>query len=153
MKSWTQKISMITAILFAFSGSIMAQVDYMSIFGDPASTSGCAQSNRFCGAVAPPSIATPFPVPTIAVPGGEATFPSVAPLNTTTFFQNSMYSKGGDLLFSTNTNGIYDKNGTLAFDFTTLPASPFTLSSGSTTLYLNPTTALSEIDIFSNPGQ
>ncbi len=152
-KHWVQKASLLLVALIALSPFCFSQANFLSVFGNP-SCSGCCSSNDRMTCLTTPS---------------SSSFSSI---NTQTdgFYvhtgysirsQNSAYSSGGQLLFTTNGDGIYSPDGTQVFGFGidpntglsyTLDYSVTCTIGGAYTASRQPNNAISEVVVFPVPN-
>lgn len=133
---------LVVACFILAPNKTFSQANFLSIFGN----SGCSTNNTLsCGTSL--STSSTSPLATISDP---YTSSGIEP----TLFRNSIYNRGGQLLFSVNRDGIYDATGTMQFDFSgTYIGSPTTYSipdpnHAGLMIDFSPTYAVSEISIF-----
>ena len=160
---WVQRLFMLLVFATLFTNNLRGQANFFSEFGDPSGTTctGGSQSHSFNGRIATTGTTT-VPISNLNDPFATIGTGSVSQ---STLFQNSMYDKLGQLLFSVNADGIYDNSGAMQFAFdagssvltgTALSgttASFFFAPTGSASFTMQPTYAVSEISIFPYPGK
>lgn len=121
----------------AIPSGLYAQADFWTIFGINGCSSG-TQTNRMTTQISP-AAASLTGTPNIE----DETTPSTVRY----YMQNSMYDKAGQLLFTVNRNGIYNPDGTTAYDFMAGTYTA-TVTVGGIDHICTPTYAASEIVIF-----
>lgn len=145
LRKWMGQLSLIIIVTILLSSVSYGQANYWSVFSALAGgiSPGCNLANRMTCLSAPSPTSSFSSISASGDYFGGAGDPEWAGTN---YYQNSVYDNSGNVLFSVNTDGIYDASGVLQFDFNGSPALSYTI--GGTSYTYTPKYAVSEIAMF-----